>query len=401
MSTTVHNPDQYMASLRHIVAQGRKRVGILIGAGAPLALPHPSGNGPIIPAIDGLTKLVVEELEREFGAPIDGIRGQLRTAGETDHVEAILSRVRGLSAVIGATEVHGLDAAGHKRLADAICHKIGEIVDQVLPQRVTPYHELVSWLAGTDRAHPVEIFTTNYDLLLEEALQQAHAPYFDGFAGGPDPFFDPSSIGNNDLPKRWPRLWKLHGSLGWALKHGGVVRLGDRKAAELVYPENRKYEQTQKAPYAALLDRLTAFLQTPDTLLLTTGFSHSDSHITSRIEEALAGNPSAAVIAFQFRAMSEEHAACSIAERRGNFSVYCPDQAMISSIRARWQPGDLPTRDWEPIRATYWGGADAESPQFLLGSFALFARFLAMSRAGHAAEVAMPSGMSAPQSGAQ
>lgn len=35
MTVSVHNPDQYMASLRQIIAQGRKRIGLLVGAGAP------------------------------------------------------------------------------------------------------------------------------------------------------------------------------------------------------------------------------------------------------------------------------------------------------------------------------------------------------------------------------
>ena len=35
---TLHNPDRLMADLRQILAQGRKRIGLLIGAGAPVAV---------------------------------------------------------------------------------------------------------------------------------------------------------------------------------------------------------------------------------------------------------------------------------------------------------------------------------------------------------------------------
>ena len=35
---TTHNPDRFMADLRQILSQGRKRVGLLVGAGAPVAL---------------------------------------------------------------------------------------------------------------------------------------------------------------------------------------------------------------------------------------------------------------------------------------------------------------------------------------------------------------------------
>ena len=54
-----------------------------------------------------------------------------------------------------------------------------------------------------------------------------------------------------------------------------------------MFPEHLKYDQTQKAPYAALLDRLRAFLLTPDTLLVSIGFSFADAHIAARLDEAL------------------------------------------------------------------------------------------------------------------
>ena len=40
METTVHNPDRYMGDLRQILAQGRKRIGPLVGAGAPASIQY-------------------------------------------------------------------------------------------------------------------------------------------------------------------------------------------------------------------------------------------------------------------------------------------------------------------------------------------------------------------------
>ena len=40
---------------------------------------------------------------------------------------------------------------------------------------------LVFWISGTSREHPIEIFTTNYDLLLEEIMERAEIPLFDEF----------------------------------------------------------------------------------------------------------------------------------------------------------------------------------------------------------------------------
>ena len=167
-------------------------------------------------------------------------------------------------------------------------------------------------------------------------------------------------------------------------------------ATHLVFPEHLKYDQTQKAPYAALFDRLRAFLMTPDTLLIASGFSFADAHISARIDECLSANPSASVFAFQFKPLDQEVHACDIARRRANMSLYAPDKAMINGIAAPWMPGDLPTRDWGAIRATYWG-VDEKSgaAQFQLGRFDRLARFFASSRAAQhfpapAAAVAAP-----------
>lgn len=384
MAVTVHNPDRYMADLRTIVAQGRKRIGFLIGAGAAAGLVFPGGVGPLIPAVDGLTAEVLKALEPRYGAVIGALRARLPSA----NVETILSRVRSLAGVIGDGVIDGLNGDGYSELGRSVCAEIGRIVNVPLPTGENPYRHLVNWITGADRTHPVEIFTTNYDLLLERAFESVRAPYYDGFTGSCEPFFDPVSVASNDLPSRWTRIWKLHGSLGWKTTECSdvVIRTGDSTATHLIYPEHLKYERTQKAPYAALFDRLRAFLATEDTLLIALGFSFADAHVSSRVEESLAANPSASVFAFQFRSLAEEPLACELALKRPNFSVYARDKAMINGIAGDWRPGDPPSRDWEPIRSTYWGGSDPALPRFLLGDFTMLARFLALSRSPQALE---------------
>jgi hypothetical protein len=376
---SVHNPDQYMASLRTIIAQGRKRIGLLVGAGGPAGMAKADGSYPLIPAVAGLTQIVLEAINPEYGAQIDAIKLELAQ----HDIESILSRVRSLAKVIGKSKVHGLDGEGFDKLGERICSEIGKVVDKRLPPQHSAYADIVSWVTGASRHHAIEIFTTNYDLLLEEAFEAVRAPYFDGFAGGREPFFDPVSIANNDLPARWTRLWKLHGSLGWCKgEREEVIRSGKSSATHLVFPEHLKYDQTQKAPYIALLDRLKAFLTTDDTLLISIGFSFADAHVAARIAEGLASNPSASVFAFQFKALANETAAAELASRLPNFSLYARDKAIINGVAGPWVlPVDLPSKDWGPIRASYWGQLDpAEPQQFLLGAMEPFARFFASSR---------------------
>ena len=338
-----------------------------------------NGGLPLIPAVASLTEKVIELIEPDYGRQIAALKDDLNK----HDIETILSRIRSLSGVIGATKVHDLDGQGYNKMAEAICKEIGRIVQVRLPEGSTPYCELVSWITGAPRTYPVEIFTTNYDLLFEEAFERAQAPYFDGFTGAREAFFDPASVSSDRLPPRWTRLWKMHGSLGWkANEKGELIRTGQTEATHLIFPEHLKYDQTQKAPYAALLDRLRTFLTTEDTLLISIGFSYADAHIAARISEALDANPAASVFAFQFQKLDKEASAAELAARRSNFSIYARDKAVVSGVAAYWNaPGELPTKDWGPIRGSYWSSpAEGGNPEFKLGAIEDFTRFFANSR---------------------
>lgn len=383
-----------MADLRQILSQGRKRIGVLIGAGAPLSVRvdatgklDPNGQA-LIPGVDALTDQAVAKLTGTNAAAAAAIRASLPASC---NIETILSRVRLLQTALGDTPMHGLNGEGYAELGRAICSAIGEIVGVQLPQDRTPYHELVSWVGGTQRAHPIEIFTTNYDLLIETAFERAKAPYFDGFSGGHAPFFDPVSVAGNDLPARWSRIWKLHGSLGWRSDNGVVVRCGGSTSTELVYPDHLKYDLTQKQPYAALFERLKQFLLTPDTVLLTSGFSFRDAHVSAVLGETLAMNANASVIAFQFQSLADEEPARKLAFEHPNLSVYASDGAVIGGVSGPWRPGDLP-KNWSEIRASFWGSRGGDQA-FLLGDFAKFSRFCALS---HSPDLARPTDATAP-----
>jgi hypothetical protein len=381
---TFHNPDQFMSDLRQILSQGRKRIGLLVGAGAPFAIRVDTSNvitetgEPLIPNVDQLTQSTIACLQGKQATAVKAIQTQLDPEA---NIEKILSRVRLLEEALGSTPINDLDGAGYGDLAKAICAKIGEVAGAKLPKGSNAYTELVAWISGTLRDHAVEVFTTNYDLLFEEAFESARAPYFDGFSGGSAPFFDPVTVAGDDLPPRWSRLWKLHGSLGWALESGAVVRGRGREKTELIYPDHLKYNLTQKQPYSALFERLKQFLLTPDTLLLATGFSFRDQHVCAVLDEALAMNANAAVFAFQFQNLTAETAVCHLACTRPNLSVYAADGAVISGVPGKWRLGELP-KNWEDVRASFWKGPGGADPAgFLLGDFNHFARFCALTHA--------------------
>lgn len=377
MSNTVHNPDQYMYDFQNILTHSRKKIGILLGAGAPVSINVGDDKNwkPLIPDIAGLTKEVKDSLvdQKDIYA-----FSELEKSLSNTNIELILSRVRSLAEVIGDAEVHGLNSEGFAKLAETICKKIKAVVDRSLPEGENPYSHLISWINGINRDYAVEIFTTNYDLLLEEAMEKARTPYFDGFSGSKNAFFDPSSISSNDMPARWIRLWKLHGSINWSRNDDNeVVRGAGVDEGTMVYPSHIKYDQTQSAPFSSLFDRLKNFLLEPDSLLITTGFSFADAHITAKLDECLSENKSAAIFAFQFKSLNEETFAKKSAIRRPNISVYCKDGAVINGVEAKWKIGEKPSKNWLLIRKEYW-----EDEQFHLGDFVKFAKFLANSGGG-------------------
>ena len=386
---TIHNPDRYMVDLRQILSQGRKRIGILIGAGGPMAIRVNDDNeiveecgNPLVPDVAGLTAAVVAGLTEEDRKVVEILKEEIEEAGDPINIETILTQVRRLAQAIGRSTVHGLNGTDFDDLGRKICDEIGQQVRANLPASPNPYSELISWISGTQREHSVEIFTPNYDLLIEEAFERAKVPFFDGFSGAHRPFFDPASVSSDELPARWSRLWKLHGSLGWKISEDTVVRTGQRDDTELIYPDHLKYDQVTRLPYSALFERLRQFLTTPDTLLICSGFSFLDSHICAVLDEALAVNAHTAIYAFQYRTLCGEEAANKIARSRPNLSVYARDSAVINGVEGSWRPGQPPNEDWKDIRRTFWHAAsDDDQGQFLLGDFAKLARFLALTQA--------------------
>lgn len=381
---TFHNPDRFMSDLRQVLSQGRKRIGILVGAGAPLAIRvndknelDPNGTS-LIPGVEALTEQATSGLTTIQTTAVESIKESL---GSNANIESILSRIRLLEQALGKTVVQGLDSDGYKELGKAICKNIANVVGVFLPKERNAYSDLIAWITGTVRTNSVEIFTTNYDFLFEEAFERVRSPYFDGFSGGSKPFFDPVSVAGDDLPARWAKLWKMHGSLGWALEEGAVVRGHGREAAELVYPDHLKYDLTQKQPYSALFERLKRFLLTPDSLLLTIGFSFRDAHICAILDESLAMNANTAVLAFQYQTLIKEEPAVKLASDRPNLSVYAADGAVIGGVPGKWRPGELP-KNWGSIRESFWASRWPKEPAlFLLGDFAAFARFCALAQA--------------------
>lgn len=146
-----------------------------------------------------------------------------------------------------------------------------------------------------ERRKTVNIFTTNYDTLLEDALALNKVPYWDGFAGGAvahrtQRYGEPAPTNGQRA-----NLIKMHGSIDWFLCDKGYVwrvRDNDRypKADRrvLIYPQATKYIATQQDPFSSQFDLFRKSLNSrQNNTLAVCGYSFGDDHINNEIEFAL------------------------------------------------------------------------------------------------------------------
>lgn len=384
------NPIRYLGYLQQCLSCDKKPLGIFIGAGCPLAVRADTENcPPLIPDIAGITAQIREELAKckDCGPILKTIEAHFKKDGRLNAtVEDMLTHIRALRAVAGQDEVRGLCAAKLDQLDVRICQLIHEIVDQTLPTPETPYHRIASWVDAVRRDNPIEIFTTNYDLLMEQAFEDIRVPYFDGFAGVRKPFFDLRAMEEDMLPPRWARLWKLHGSINWYyVPERGVFRGTTQEntgSMRVIHPSHLKYEQSRRMPYLAMIDRLRAFLKLPTAALIICGYSFRDEHINEVIIQGLECTPSAIAFALLFGAIDNYPQALALANRRFNLSLLAQDGAVVRGQKSKWLEKEAESIvgennkwiRWVPVEPEVEGGRS--KAEFTLVDFAVFGDFL-------------------------
>lgn len=380
------DPEREANQLLQCLTQDKKPLGFLLGAGCPTSIKIVS-NTPLIPDIRGLTEIVGREVcSIDSKEPWEKTCSQLIEDGtDKPNIEDILSRVRSLKDLAGTGDIRGLSKAVLEDLEKMICKVIIKCVSKELPNKSTPYHNLASWIGSIGRTHPVEIFTTNYDLLIEQALEDLRIPYFDGFSGAREPFFDAHAIEFDILPSRWARLWKIHGSINWRSNTTDeglrVWRTDVEKGGDVViHPSHLKYEQSRKMPYLAMMDRLRKFLSTPSSVLIIIGYSFGDQHLNDVIVQSLQGTPSAAVFALMYGPLSKYSNAIILAKDRSNLSLLAEDGAVTGTKEKNWRQLDEKPDSILPEGAVEWTkGPDKDDPweaKLNLGDFIFFGAFI-------------------------
>ena len=293
------------AELRNQLSSDKRRLAFFFGAGTSQAVG--------IPGLASLTKTVAGDLPEKERKHFE----RLLKEDADGNLETVLNRVRLCREMLGENQdrrVDELSSTEASSLDRAICRAIRKEVGISPPRGLKPHYIFSHWLKTINRAFPVEIFTTNYDLLLEKAMESAETPHFDGFVGTVSPFFRATTIDADfggipipSVPRDWIRLWKLHGSIGWVMVHDElsastrIVRRGEFLPESndelMVYPSRQKYSDSRRLPFMAYQDRLRRLLASGETLLLVCGYSFSDEHVNEIIFQSLRSNPRLAVTA--------------------------------------------------------------------------------------------------------
>ena len=156
------------------------------------------------------------------------------------------------------------------------------------------YKEFYLKILRKNRRNPINIFTTNYDLYSEKALDELGFFYNNGFTGTYERKFNPIAynyafVENMNLNKDvWDRisnffnLYKIHGSINWINKDSVVIEKAIENITDetvMIYPTPLKDRTTLMTPYSDLMRNMQQSLMKNNSILVTLGYSFSDDHI--------------------------------------------------------------------------------------------------------------------------
>jgi len=265
----------------------------LLGAGA--------SSCARLPGIFQLMNLVRSQLHNTSRAGFDDIIQSLTDSGiKEPNIEDILSELYyRLSAVAPAHP----NRQRFKIIFEEVCQSIQNTLKV---DTSTEYHkEFVQRVVSrreaepAEKAPPVQIFTTNYDLLIELACEESHMIAINGFEGIFHRRWNPAcfdyDIGRAtshtktprfDLSARHIRLYKLHGSLSWFEKNGEFYEKkpssGSKRLPLIIYPSRLKYAESIRPPFDWLFRRFGA-AASEARLLICIGYRFGDKNLNQYI----------------------------------------------------------------------------------------------------------------------
>ena len=180
------------------------------------------------------------------------------------------------------------------------------------------------------------IFTTNFDMFVEDSCERLEVPYNDGFSGQIKRAFSVSNFNKiqkykslqfdntSDIPLL--NVIKLHGSISWRSDDSsknvfysdgahvpndldqktGTAFDDEYKKIAVINPNAEKHFETViDTNYAAMLRKFTLELEKENSLLTIIGFSLADKHIKELLYGVMKSNPTLVVLYFSYSKYDE------------------------------------------------------------------------------------------------
>lgn len=178
------------------------------------------------------------------------------------------------------------------------------------------------------------IFTLNYDLLVEKTAEELGVYVNNGFAGFHYRTFMPSTYhldthlnyaDGDKVHTKGINLFKLHGSLSWVFDDSkppyGISEIQQdfkKLSAEnqsidtipecIIYPVQSKKTYSLDLPYSEMFRQFIEFVNKTNSVLMIMGYSFWDEHVNDIITNALS-NPDFNLIVFSFQNKGDQNMA--------------------------------------------------------------------------------------------
>lgn len=301
-----------------------EHLSLLIGSGLTTAIQYAAcaggnnGMGEFHPTSTYAAKIIA----RAKSSAAETGRGE--NPNFEDYIRVMCELLRGLEILEAKSEAielkRELDIA-IKEFTDNISLIENQIVSASEQKREDAFNKLVLFLMsfasriGTrDR---LNVFTTNYDRLIEAGADIAGIHLIDRFVGALSPVFRSSRL-DIDMHYNPPgirgeprylegvvRYTKLHGSIDWLNVNHNIRRVSFPFGATdiqpyldapglsadpsriMIYPNSAKDRETAEYPYVELFRDFAAAICRPNSVLVTYGYSFGDEHINRVIRDML------------------------------------------------------------------------------------------------------------------
>jgi len=378
---------------------------LLAGSGLTHAL-HGMATGAGLPGMS-IASLGIFDDEINAEAKRSAAAAGRNEGNVEDQIRVANELIRGLEIIASKKDTRAAEHQQVSKLRDGLKKVIegfaasiltGEsrIMNAATDKREQAFNYLVSFLMSfasrSGTRERLQLFTTNYDRLIETGADAAGLYLIDRFVGTLAPVFRSSRL-DVDLHYNPPgirgeprylegvaRFTKLHGSVDWVDWDKTIRRIGLPFGAQdiepylnapgligasamqlMIYPNASKDRETAAYPYVELFRDFAAAACRPNSTLICFGYSFGDEHINRVIEDMLT-IPSAHLVVIAYgdplgRIMQTygklgRHAQITllIGDHLGNFQTlidnYLPKPAidrttfrMAELLKARWGAG--------------------------------------------------------------